>query len=178
MKDFLELCKTRQSCRNFDGRSVEREKLTKCVEAARLAPSGCNSQPWSFVVVDDPKLVPEVAKCAQVMEGVNTFTDKAGAFIVVLEEHAVLLPGIRKLLDSQYFAKHDVGAATLALCLEAAEQGLGSCIMGMFDREKLSGLLDIPIEKRFAVVIALGYPAEERIREKRRKPLEEIVRYV
>lgn len=178
MKDFLELCRTRQSCRNFGDKPVERETLVRCVEAARMAPSGCNSQPWSFVVVDDPKLLPEVAKCTQVMEGLNAFTAKAKAFIVVLEEHAVLMPGIRPLIDSQYFARHDVGAATVCLCLAAADQGLGSCILGMFDREKLSGLLDIPIEKRYAVVVALGYPAEERIRDKKRKSPEEIARYV
>ena len=178
MKDFLELCKTRQSCRNFNGKPVEREKLTKCVEAARLAPSGCNAQPWSFVVVDDPAVVPKVAACAQPVEGWNTFTSKAGAFIVVLEEHAVLLPKIRCLLDSQYFAKGDLGAAALSICLEATDQGLGVCILGIYDREKLCQTLGIPIEKQFGVLIALGYPTDETVRPKTRKPLDEIVRYV
>lgn len=178
MSDFLELCAKRQSCRNFTGQAVEREKLTKCVEAARLAPSGCNAQPWSFIVVDDPQLVPEVAKCAQPMEGLNGFTAKAGAFIVILEEHAVLMPGIRKLLDSQYFAKGDLGAATLSACFAATDQGLGACILGVYDREKLCELLDIPIEKQFGAFIALGYPADATIRPKARKLLEEIVRYV
>ncbi|MDL2264051.1 nitroreductase family protein [Synergistaceae bacterium OttesenSCG-928-I11] len=178
MKDFLELCKTRQSCRNFNGKPVEREKLTKCVEAAHFAPSGCNAQPWSFVVVDDPKLLPEVAKCAQPMEGLNAFTSKAGAFIVVLEEHAVLMPMIRPLIDSQYFAKGDLGAATLSICLEAADQGLGACILGMYNREKLCQTLGIPTEKQFGALIALGYPADETIRLKTRKPMDEIVRYV
>ncbi|MDR1965757.1 MAG: nitroreductase family protein, partial [Synergistaceae bacterium] len=94
MSDFLELCRQRQSCRSFSGERVERAKLEKCVEAGWLAPSGCNGQPWSFVVVDDPKKTAEVAKCAQPM-GNNGFTDKAGAFIVVLEEHAVLMPALR-----------------------------------------------------------------------------------
>lgn len=178
MKDFLELCKTRQSCRNFSGKAVEREKLERCIEAASLAPSGCNSQPWSFVVIDDPKLLQEVAKCAQPMEGLNQFTDKAGAFIVVLEEHAVLMPMIRKLLDSQYFAKGDLGAATVSICYEAADQGLGTCILGMYDREKLCQLLSIPMEKQFGAFIAVGYPAEETIRPKVRKPLADIARYM
>jgi nitroreductase len=177
MKDFMELCLSRQSCRNFSGRPVEREKLTICVETGRLAPSGCNAQPWSFVVVDDPKIVPEVAKLAQPL-GINGFLAKAGAFIIVLEEHAVLMPALREFMDSQYFAKGDIGAATVSICYEAAELGLGTCIIGLFNREGICKLTGIPIEKQFGALIAVGYPAEETIRPKIRKPLEEIVKYI
>lgn len=177
MKDFLELAAERQSCRGFADKPVEREKLMKCIEAARLAPSGCNAQPWSFVVAETPGKVAEVAKATQQM-GINGWSSSAKSFIVVLEEHAVLMPAIRKMIESQYFAKADVGGAYLSICLEAANQGLGTCIIGMFDREHLSRHLDIPIEKTFAVVIAVGYPADEKIRNKVRKPLEEIVRFV
>jgi nitroreductase len=156
---------------------VEREKLTRCVEAARLAPSGCNAQPWSFVVVDEPSVVPQVAKCAQPWK-INEFLSKARAFIVVLEEHAVLMPMLRSVLDSQYFAAGDLGAAVSFLCLEAASLGLGSCILGMYDRPKICELLKIPEDKRFGGLVALGYPADDVIRPKIRKTLEEIVRYV
>ncbi|MDR1886201.1 MAG: nitroreductase family protein [Synergistaceae bacterium] len=177
MSGFLDLCLKRQSCRNFAERPVEREKLEKCIEAGRLAPSGCNSQPWSFVVVDDPKIVPQIAKHAQPL-GINGFTDKAAAFIVVLEEHAVLTPTVRGFLDSQYFAKGDLGAATVCICLEAADLGLGTCIIGLYNREGLSNLLGIPIEKQFAALIAVGYPADGVIRQKIRKQAGEITRYV
>ncbi|MDR1124972.1 MAG: nitroreductase family protein [Deltaproteobacteria bacterium] len=177
MKDFLELAGQRQSSRGFTDKPVEHEKLVKCIEAARLAPSGCNAQPWSFVVVEKPDLVAEVAKATQQM-GMNGWSSTAKAFVVVLEEHAVLMPAIRKLIESQYFAKADLGGAYLSICLEAASQGLGSCIIGIFDREHLAKTLDIPIEKTFAVVIALGYPDEEKIRQKVRKPLEEIARFL
>lgn len=175
--DFMDLCLRRQSCRNFDDKAVEHEKLVKCIEAARLTPSGCNSQPWSFVVVEDPKLVPEVAKCAQQM-GINEYIAGAKAFIVVLEEHAVLMPGIRKILDSQYFAKGDLGAAVVTICYEAEAQGLGTCILGVYDREKLGQLLNIPQEKQYAGLIAVGYAAEDKVRNKARKSLEEIARFV
>ena len=174
--DFSELCQHRQSCRDFTGQPVEHEKLVNCVEAARMAPSGCNSQPWRFVVVETPGLVQEVSKCTMQM-GINEYTSKAGAFIVVMEEHAVLMPSLRKILDSQYFAKGDVGAASISICLAAAEQGLGTCILGIFDREKLCQVLDIPAEKRISVVIAVGYPSSDKIRPKIRKPLEEIARF-
>jgi len=177
MKDFMDLCLRRQSCRGFADRPVEHDKLVKCLEAARLAPSGCNAQPWSFVVVEDPKVVSEVAKCAQQM-GMNDWLDSAKAFVVILEEHAVLMPGIRRLLDSQYFAKGDLGAAAFAVCLEAEDQGLGSCILGIYDREKICELLNIPMEKHFGALIALGYPAGDKVRDKNRKPLDAIARFV
>lgn len=177
MKDFLELCKQRQSCRDFSEKPVEREKLERCIEAARLTPSGCNAQPWRFVVVDKPELVREAAKCGQVLSPFP-FLDHAQAIILVLEEHAVLMPKVRVMIDSQYFAKGDLGAATYAICLEAAEQGLGTCQIGFFNRERLCELLDIPMEQRFAAFIAVGYPAQDGAREKTRKPMEQIVRYV
>lgn len=177
MNDFLELCQRRQSCRDFSDRPVEHEKLLKCIEAARLTPSACNSQPWSFVVVETPEVVSQIAPCAQQM-GMNPFLTKAKAFIVVLEEHAVLAPVIRKLIDSQYFAKGDLGATTMCICLEAESQGLGTCIIGIYDREKICELLNIPIEKQFAALIAVGYPADNKIREKSRKVLTDIVRFV
>jgi len=177
MNDFLDLCLRRQSCRNFAEKPVEHEKLVRCVEAGHLAPSGCNSQPWSFVVVESPEAVAEVAKCGQ-QNGMNASLSKAAAFIVILEEHAVLMPSVRKLLDSQYFAKGDLGAATVQVCLEAEAQGLGSCIIGIYDREGICKVLDIPIEKQFAALIAIGYAADSTIRPKTRKPLEEIARFV
>jgi nitroreductase len=177
MNDFLDLCLRRQSCRNFSDRPVEHEKLVKCVEAGRLTPSGCNAQPWSFVVAESPDVVTEVAKCGQLLK-MNPFLSKAKAFIVVLEEHAVLAPLIRPLLDSQYFAKGDLGAATVHICLEAAAQGLGSCIIGMYDREKICELLNISVGRQFGALIAIGYPADDRIRPKDRKKFEEVARFV
>lgn len=175
--DFMKLCLRRQSCRDFADKPVEREKLVACVEAARLAPSGCNAQPWSFVVVENPEIVPEVAKATQQL-GINSYISSAKAFIIVLEEHAVLMPVLRRILDSQYFAKSDIGGAIMTLCLAAENQGLGTCILGLYDRERLCELLNIPKEKQFAAVIAVGYPASDKVRSKVRKPLEEILRFV
>jgi nitroreductase len=128
-------------------------------------------------VVEKPELVAEVAKCGQQMS-MNPFLSKAKAFIIVLEEHAVLAPGIRKIFDSQYFAKGDLGAATVQICLEATTQGLGTCIIGVYDREKICELLNIPATKQFGAFIAVGYPADEKIREKVRKNFEEVARFV
>jgi nitroreductase len=96
----------------------------------------------------------------------------------VLEEHAVLSPVISCFLDSQYYAKGDLGAATAYICLEAAAQGLGSCIIGVYDRKKIGELLNIPTEKQFGSLIALGYPSNDIVRQKKRKAFEDIVRFV
>jgi nitroreductase len=118
-----------------------------------------------------------VGKCCQQLNQ-NSYITKAKAFIIILEEHAVLSPVIRCFIDSQYYAKGDIGAVTAYVCLEATAQGLGSCIVGLYDREKISSLLNIPIEKQFGAVIALGYPSDEHIRPKNRKAFEDIVRFV
>ena len=125
MENFLDLCAKRQSCRDFSDKKVEHEKLVKCVQAAQMAPSACNSQPWEFLVVENENLVPQIAKCTQEL-GANSYTDGAKAFIIVLEKHAVLMPRIRGFLDSQYFAKGDLGAAALSICLQAADRLLGA----------------------------------------------------
>ena len=176
MQDFMELALQRQSCRDFSDKPVEHEKLVRCVEAALQSPSGCNSQPWSFVVVENPEKVKAIAPLTQALG--NAFVSKAQAFIIILEEHAVLNPKIRSMMDSQYFAKGDLGAAVLSVCLEATSLGLGSCILGIYDREKICEVTEIPKEKQFGGLIAIGYPASDTIRTKTRKTLEETTRFI
>ncbi|MDR0354831.1 MAG: nitroreductase family protein [Deltaproteobacteria bacterium] len=177
MSDYMELAKKRQSCRTYKDQKVEHEKLVKCIEAARLTPSACNSQPWSFVVVESPDLVSEVAKTTMHL-GINEYIGQAKAFFVVVEERAELMPKIACMIDSQYFAKGDLGAVTLSLCLEAESQGLGTCIVGLFDRPKLRQLLNIPESNGIFLVVAVGYPSGDKVRDKHRKPIDSIVRYM
>lgn len=177
MSDFMSLCLKRQSCRDFADRVVEEDKLIKCIEAARLAPSACNSQPWSFVVAKTPEVVEEIAKSAGIL-GRNGFAMGAKAFFVVVEEHAVLMPLIRGLIDSQYFAASDIGGAIAHICLEAQDQGLATCILGLFDKEKVAEILDIPKQKRIRAIIATGYSKEDTIREKKRKDIKDIMTIV
>ena len=177
MSAFYDLCLRRQTCRNFADRPVEHEKLVSIVEAARTAPSACNSQPWNFVVVESPAKVAEVAKLAMQLGG-NAYIAGAKAFIVVVEEHAVLKPVISSIVDSQQFAKGDLGAATVLLTFEADAQGLGACQISLFDRENMRKVLDIPADKPIASLIAIGYAADPKVRGKDRKPLESVARFV
>ncbi len=81
-------------------------------------------------------------------------------------------------MDSQSYALGDLGAAVLSICLEATSLGLGTCILGLYERERLRELLDISRDKHFAGLISVGYPASDKIRPKIRKQMEEIVRFI
>ncbi len=129
--NFQELMKKRQSCRSYKDMPVEREKLMACMEAARISPSACNSQPWSFVLVDDPAIAKKMPMT--MLNGlvpINRFTKDCNAYIVVIEEQANLSARLGGRYLDQEFAPIDLGLATQSICLAATEQGLGSCIMG------------------------------------------------
>lgn len=177
MKDFLELVARRESCRQYDNRPVEREKLLRCLEAARLAPSACNSQPWHFRVVTAPALRAQVAEATQ-LEGINGFTDGVPAFIVVTEEYAKLSQRILAKCDSQTYAQIDLGIAAAHICLAATEQGLSSCIVGWMDEQKLHELLQIPQSTPIRLILCIGYAASDALRAKKRKDIAEITTFL
>jgi nitroreductase len=173
---FVELAAKRESCRKYKKMPVEREKLLACVEAARMSPSACNSQPWSFVLADDADLTSKVAETLQEkITGLNSFTDDCGAFVILVEENANLSSKLGGRFKDQEFAQMDIGIAAQSMCLAATDEGLGSCIIGWFHEKALKALLDIPIKKRIRLVIALGYPDSDHPRAKSRKPLETVL---
>lgn len=176
MENFMDLMTRRQSCRNFNGERVEREKLEQLVEAFRLSPSACNAQPWKLIMATG-ETAKTVRECVQ-EAGRNKFTDNCPAFAVIIEEHAVLKPAIAEKFHSQAFAQMDIGIATAHYCLAATDMGLSTCILGWMNEEKLKNALGIASEKRVRLVLATGYAADEEIiREKNRKPIAEIAEY-
>jgi nitroreductase len=175
---FLTLLRQRQSVRGYTGQPVEAEKLARCLEAARIAPSACNAQPWKFIVVDNPELKDQVA--ANTSGGVlpmNHFTRQAPILVVVVRESANLTSKIGSVIKNKPYTLMDVGIATLQFCLQATAEGLGTCIMGWFNEKKVKELLHIPKNRRAELIIALGYPLSEEIRPKVRKSLHEISSY-
>lgn len=174
--DFQELVSQRQSDRSYDpSRPVEREKIERILSIARLAPSACNSQPWHFVVVDEPSLKNQLADAvASKILGINHFTKQAPVHIVVVEEKPNLSAGFGAWVKDKNFAHIDVGIVAAHLVLAAEAEGLGSCILGWFNEEKVRSLLGIPSGKRVLLDIVLGYPVCSK-HPKKRKPLEELV---
>ncbi len=89
---FLDLTNKRYSVRNYKNTPVPQEKINRCIEAARLAPSACNSQPWKFIIVDDPKFIKKLAKAA--FEGIldfNQFAFKAPVLVLIVSERQKML---------------------------------------------------------------------------------------
>lgn len=178
MSDFLELIKKRQSCRNFSDVIVDKELLINCIEAARIAPSACNSQPWSFIVVNENKeVVKSVARCTQSM-GMNKFTNDVPAFIIVCEENANMTANIGNLIKKQQYAQGDVGIAVATICYAATDLGLSTCVLGWFDEKKLKEKLKLPNKKKIRLVIAMGYAKNKVLRDKKRKSIEKIMTYM
>lgn len=173
MNSYFELIEKRESCRDYDSRPVEKAQLVRMVEAARLAPSACNSQPWRFTVVTGEK-AGAVAACTQEM-GMNKFTSDAPAFIVISEERAKLSASIAGKVKDQQYAPIDIGLATAQLCLAATDLGLSTCILGWFSEEKLKKLLGKTVGDRIRLVISVGYAKTDSVRPKKRKALDEIL---
>ena len=171
---FMELANNRQSDRAFTAEEVSRKDLLKCVQAAQLAPSACNSQPWKFIIIDDAALVKEAGKAVSDNPmGINKFAETAPVLVAVVEEPATLMPKIQGKVDSNRWAQFDLGSATEHFCLQAAELGLGTCIMGAFNEAALKALLQVPETSRIFVVLAVGHPSGN-TRTKTRKELNAI----
>ena len=160
---FMELANNRQSDRTFSTQEVNRKDLLKCVQAAQLAPSACNSQPWKFIIIDNQTLLQQAAA---VIEDnpmkINKFAAGAPVLVAVVEEPALLMNNT----VSNRWAQFDLGSATEHFCLQAAELGLGTCIMGAFNEEKMKELLHVPQNSNIFVMLAVGYPASNVIRTK------------
>lgn len=173
---FHELVARRQSDRDYDaGRAVEKEKIGRILEAGRLAPSACNSQPWHFVVVDDPAIRGDVVK-AMMSLGMNQFAASAPCFILIVQESPNFSARLGGWIKNKHFPLIDCGIAASYLTLAATAEGLGSCIMGWFDEKALKRLLGIPSRKRVLLAVALGY-SKQPLRDKQRRPVEEVASY-
>ena len=170
--DFLTIAKTRQSCRSYDeNRPVEEEKLQAVLEAVRLAPSACNGQPYRLTVCRGETAKAVAAATTGV--GLNQFAKQAPILIVISEVSYVKSAALGAKLKGNDYRSLDIGIAAAYLTAEAAAQGLGSCILGWFDDEKIRKLCDLKNPVR--LVITLGYAAEgEKLREKKRKTAEQL----
>lgn len=173
--DFLKIAKARQSCRSYDpDRPVEEEKLASVLEAARLAPSACNGQPYRITLCRGATA--RAVAAATTGMGLNKFAAQAPVLLVLSEMPYVKSAALGARLKKNDYRSIDIGIAAAYLTAEAAAQGLGSCIMGWLDDEKIRAVTGA--EGTVRLVIALGYAKEgETLREKKRKSLEELVSY-
>lgn len=174
--DFLQLANARQSCRSYDpSRPVEPEKLQAILEAARLAPSACNGQPYHITVCKGQAATQAAKACTGM--GMNKFALQAPVVLVISEMPYVKSAALGAKLKHNDYRSIDIGIAVAYLTAEATAQGLSSCILGWLDDDKLRTLC--ALEHPARLVVTLGYASEgDKLRKKQRKDLSQLVSYV
>ena len=173
--NFLEIAKTRQSCRSYDeNRCVEQEKLDAILQAALLSPSACNGQPYKITVCRG-QAAKDVAAATTGM-GLNKFAVQAPVLLVLSEMPYVKSAALGAKLKNNDYRSIDIGIAAAYITAEAAAQGLGSCILGWLDDQKIRQICHL--EHPVRLVITLGYAKDETVRTKKRKDLSELVQEV
>lgn len=175
----LNIIKERFSVRKYSGKAIEEEKLNLILEAARLAPSASNSQPWHFYVIKNKVKIRELAADMPLGSKVviNSFIAEAPIVIVATAGPIDLLHKVASFIINKRWYYMDVAIALEHMVLTGWEMGIGSCWIGWFDEKKIKNLLDIPKDQEVIAMLTLGYPKEEKIPfKKHRKKLEEIVK--
>ncbi|HIJ67067.1 MAG TPA: nitroreductase [Planctomycetes bacterium] len=164
--DVFEAIKRRYSCRSYEARSIEQDKLARVLEAARLAPSAKNLQDWRFVVVTDAE------KRAKLVEAANNqkFVGTAAAIIVACSNSSHVMR------CGQAVGPIDVSIALEHISLQAVAEGLGTCWIGSFYPEKVRAVLGIPQDVAVIELMTIGYPAD-RQKPAKREPIDKIVSY-
>jgi nitroreductase len=155
----------RRNVRSFTDRPIDPADLDQILEAGRRSPSSQNWQPWDFILVTDREQLVELAK---VWRGAGHVAHSA-ATIVVLAPPA----------DNEFHrAQFDLGQATMAMTLAAADLGIGSCHAGVADIDLARELLGFPADRDWAFLISLGYPADRPlapIKNPQRRSFDEVV---
>lgn len=171
--NFLDIAQRRQSCRSYDStKPVEEEKLNAILESARLAPSACNGQPY-HITVCRTDIAKQVAKATTGM-GMNKFTADAPVMIVISEKPYVKTAAFGAKVKGNDYRSIDIGIVVAYITAQATIQGLGTCILGWLDDEKIRKIC--ALDGAVRLVISLGYAkADDKLRNKKRKSIDELV---
>lgn len=173
--NFMEIAQARQSCRSYDNvKAVEAEKLDAILRAAQLAPSACNGQPYKITVCKGDAALAVAAACTGM--GMNKFAAQAPVQLVISEMPYVKSAAMGAKVKKNDYRSIDIGIVSAYITAEAAAQGLGTCILGWFDDDKIRKICDLSYPVR--LVITLGYPGDnDKLRPKKRKDMEDLVSY-
>ena len=163
--NLLELVNNRYSCRDYEPRSVEKEKLDYIMECVRLAPSAVNKQPWKFRIVSSDEDLQKIRQCYH-----RDWFNSAPMYIIASILHDE--EWVRR--DGKHHGDIDIAIAVEHLCLAATEQGLATCWVCNFDAALCHELFSLTDNEEAVVIIPLGYAADE-FRPKTRKAMSEII---
>ncbi len=156
---LYDLIISRRTIREFLDKPVSKEILERCVNAGRLAPQATNIQPLEFVVIDDTSLCQDffpLIRLAGRLQWKPAVDKRPRAYIAIVVNEQLQLPN---------WIAYDVALAAENICLTAWEEGIGSCLVGSFNKIKAEELLHIPEKYRIALLVALGYPAHKSVVE-------------
>lgn len=166
---FNQLIIQRYSVRNYKNKPVEKEKLIQVLDAARMAPSAVNFQPWHFIVVTRPENLMKMQKTYQ-----RDWFKSAPVIILACADHA---QSWKRGIDGKDSADIDVAVAIDHLTLQASELGLGTCWVCNFDTQRCAEALKLPGNIEPIAMIPIGYPEDEQIPVKKRKNLDDIIHW-
>jgi nitroreductase len=178
--DFVDLVRKRYSLRKYSPLPVDEPVVDKCLEAARLAPSACNSQPWSFIVASTPEKVAPLARAAfSGVYSMNAFAAEAPVLIVAITERSRYTAALGGFFRGVQFSLMDVAIACEHISLQAAELGLGTCMFGWLNEKAVRKELNLPASAKIDLMMSMGYPEDENfLPPKKRKSLDEIRRFL
>lgn len=167
---LIDLMTDRFSCRHYDTeRKLDRSDIEKVLEAARIAPSACNRQPWQFLVIDDEK-----GRDAIISAYNRDWIAEAPAYIIALGNHDEAW----HRADGKDHTDVDISIAVEHICLAATALGLATCWVCNFDAPKISQAFSLPDHIEPIVIIPIGYAAEQLARPKKsRKDAEQIIKW-
>ncbi len=174
--ELMDTIRQRKSVRKYLDKPVEREKIVECIEAARLAPSADNIQPWRFIIIDSQEL--KMNFCRYVCRGIfkpTRFIERAPAIIIILAKLNIIVHRIAKVATRTDLYLLDIGIAGEHLVLQAQELGIGTCWINWFNVKKAQSFLQIPNKYRVISLIAMGYAGGRATKFKPDLPLEEIL---
>lgn len=168
-EQYIELVNTRYSCRDYNpDAAVSADAVRAVVESARLAPSACNRQPWTFIAVTDP------AVRATILSKSRPAFLEAPVVLVACGHHDIAW---HRPSDNKDHTDVDVSIAVEHICLAASALGLATCWVCSFDVEATIKALQVPRWVEPVALIPLGYPKNDSVPAKNRKTLDEILRW-
>lgn len=173
-----ECIKGRRSIRSFTEQPVSHDLISQIVETASYAPSWKHTQIVRYIAVEGEKKN-ALAKCTSVYPGNGKIMENAPMVIavtIIKGRSGYERDGSFSTPKGDRWQMYDAGVASEAFCLAAHEQGLGTVIMGLFDEEEASKLLELPEGRELAALIPIGYPGESPVAP-RRKAVEELLSY-
>ena len=175
---IMDIIKERKSVRKYLDKPIDREKIELCIEAARLAPSADNMQPWRFIVLDDRELIQKLTKgaCTGISRRTK-FIGNAAAIIVILADLNIIVHRIGAAIFGTQHYLLDVGIAGEHIVLQAQELGIGTCWINLFNARAAQKILNTPQKYRVVSLIAMGYPAEGATRNRPDHPMDKILFY-